>query len=412
MVCFKKEHCRLCESTSLQSVIQLTPTPPGNHFVSKAQVGQEQTCYPLEVDFCQNCNHVQLAHVVDPKILYKNNYTYVSGTSQVFVKHLSDYANHITSRYSLPKTGLVLDIGSNDGTALSFFKNKGYRTLGIDPATEIVQRANELGIETLCEFFSEAIAQKYRPDYGQAHLISSHNTCAHIDDLVSVVKGAKYWLAKDGLFVIEVGYFLDVFENIWFDTIYHEHVDFHTVAPLVKFFDRLDMEVIAVERVSPQGGSIRVITQHKAGPYQKDNSVEKLIALEQEKGLDKAVTLINMQKNIERVKHNLSKLIASIKNKGQRIAAYGAPTKAVTLLSHFELASALDFLVEDNPLKQGLFSPGYHIPVLPAEAIYEKKPDFLLVLAWNFSASIIEKHELFREQGGKFILPMPEATIV
>ncbi len=410
--CYKKQECRLCTSTQLETVVKLTPTPPGNHFVTAAQLDEEQKSYPLELDFCHDCKHVQLAHAVDPKILYQKNYTYVSAISPVFVEHLQEYCHSIRQRYELPKGSFVLDIGSNDGTALSFFKEAGYKTLGIDPATEVVEGANQRGIETLCEFFNLAMAKQYAPQYGRAQLINSHNACAHIDDLVSVIEGVKYWLAKDGLFVMEVGYLLDIYQNAWFDTIYHEHVDFHSVMPLPGFFKRFGLEVIAVERISPQGGSIRVIVQHDNGPHQPDGSLEELLAFEHQIGLDKAETFKQFAAHIQQVKQQLREIILALKTQGKSIAGFGAPTKATTLLAHFELVDALDFLVDENPLKQNLFSPGTHIPVYSADAIYERKPDYLLILAWNFAPNIMQRFNAYLEQGGQFVLPMPIPKIV
>jgi len=211
---------------------------------------------------------------------------------------------------------------------------------------------------------------------------------------------------------MEVGYLLDIYENTWFDTIYHEHVDYHTVAPLVPFFKRFNMEVIHAERISPQGGSVRVIVQHKNGPFSVDDSVGELVSLEQNKGLDQTETFKNFGTHINQIKKRLSEIIVTLKAKGKSIASFGAPTKATTLLSHFELADHLDFLVDDNPLKQGLHTPGSHIPVCSADALYEQKPDYLLILAWNFAQNIMEKHQAYLKQGGQFILPMPEPKIV
>ncbi len=408
---YKKECCRLCESRNLERVIALTPTPPGNHFVSQSALGQPQTAYPLEVYFCSDCHHLQLGHVVHPEILYQRNYSYVSGISPVFVKHLEEYAAYVVKRFALPRNGLVVDVGSNDGTALRFFKQAGYKILGLDPAIEIVQRANEDGIETLCEFFSLGVAKKCEKTYGKAILINAHNTCAHIDDLKSVFEGVKYWLADDGLFVVEVGYLLDVIQNAWFDTIYHEHLDFHSIEPLVAFFRRLGFEVIAAQRISPQGGSIRLISQKAGGPRESDGSVDELIRLERAAGLHLAGTFRQFGEKINRIGADLSKLIRGLKERGATIAGFGAPTKATTLLTHFQLGQVLEFLVDDNPLKQNLYSPGHHIPVVSAEELYRRKPDYLLILAWNFAENIMERHKAFRAHGGRFILPMPEPKI-
>lgn len=408
---YQKTTCRLCESADLTLVLSLTATPPGNNFVTAANRGKPQAAYPLALNMCESCKHVQLTHCVDPVILYQTNYSYVSGTSPVFVAHLRDYADLITGQYAFAPGALAVDIGSNDGTALRFFKDKGFRTLGVDPATEVVQIANARGIETICDFFNYEVAERNRRVFGPAKLINSHNTCAHIDDLESVIRGVEHWLDDDGLFVMEVGYFLDVYENGWFDTIYHEHVDFHTVIPLVPFFQRHGLQIIDVQRVSPQGGSIRVIAQKAGGLHPVRASVEALSQLERDRGLDLHETLMAFGVKIDGIKHRLGDMIAALKANGKSIAAFGAPTKATTLLSHFNLAYALDFLVDDNPLKQNLFSPGYHIPVLPASAIYERRPDYVIVLAWNFAADIIRKHSAYLAQGGQFILPMPEPVI-
>jgi len=370
-----------------------------------------QRAYPLDLEFCYDCHHVQLGHVVAPEILYQKNYSYVSGTSPVFVKHLHDYASFVVERFNLSRQGLVLDIGSNDGTALSFFKDAGYEVLGVDPATEIVEIANRKGIETLCEFFGLEVAKKYAAKYGKAHLINSHNACAHIDDLQSVIAGVEHWLADDGIFVVEVGYLLDIVQNGWFDTIYHEHVDFHSVDPFVAFFRRCGLEMIFAQRVSPQGGSIRLVAQKIGGPRKVDPSVGELTRLEHAAGLDHVETFRNFARRIDQIGAQLSQLIRGLKQQGATIAGFGVPTKATTLLSYFQLGQALDFLVDENPLKQNLFSPGHHIPVYSAEELYRRRPDYLLILAWNFADNIMQRHRAYLEQGGQFILPMPEPKI-
>ena len=230
--------------------------------------------------------------------------------------------------------------------------------------------------------------------------------------LVSAEPVALIGAADDGLFVIEVGYLLDVYENAWFDTIYHEHLDFHSLAPLVTFFSKLGMQVVDVQRVSPQGGSIRVITQRAGGSRQVRKSVSELVALEKRVGLDRAETFVAFDERIKLVKRQLRELVNGLKSQGKSIAGYGAPTKATTLLTHFELGNVLEFLVDDNPLKQGLLSPGHHIPVVSAQEMYDRRPDFVLILAWNFAENIMQQHQRYRDQGGSFILPMPEPRIV
>lgn len=408
-----RDTCRMCLSKMLQCVVELTPTPPGNNFLEEDEIGQDEAKYPLELYFCKKCHHLQLGHVVDPGTLYQNDYSYVSATSSQFVKHLSDFASFAIDKFGLKKNNRVIDIGSNDGTCLRFFKNNGMRVLGVDPATNIANKATASGIETIADFFSLPLAQRIKQEHGSANFITSHNACAHIDDLDSVIAGVEHLLSDDGVFSMEVGYLYDVYTNTWFDTIYHEHLDYHSVEPLKHLFSRFNMEVISVKRISPQGGSIRVMTQKVGGKHSKDETESELIKLEKSSGLDKAETFTMFSGHINEVRDELNKLIKELKETGKTIAGFGAPTKATTLMAHFNLGkNELDFIVDDNPLKQNLYSPGSHIPVYSADTIYEKKPDYLLVLAWNFAEPIMKNHQRYLEQGGKFILPMPKPQVV
>ena len=410
---YQRTRCRMCDASDLVRVLSLTPTPPGNSFLKKSEIGKSEPRYPLDLYFCNDCHHVQLGHVVDPRILYQNDYTYVSGTSAHFVRHLEDYAADMVRRFALQEGALVSDIGSNDGTCLRFFKQHGMNVIGVDPAVQIAQAATKDGIETIGTFFSHSLAQDLRKKYGPAAFITSHNACAHIDQLDDVMRGVSHWLEDNGVFVLEVGYFVDVYQNLWFDTIYHEHLDFHTVGPFDKLFSRTGMKLISVERVSPQGGSIRVIAQKMGGSLEMDDSVRDLIGLERKLGLDKPSAFDRFSQRIEAVGERLRGLLETLKGDKKSIAAYGAPTKATTLLSKFGVGGeSLDFIVDDNPLKQGLYSPLSHIPVLPTEELYRRRPDFLLILAWNFADPIMKIHKAYSDQGGRFILPMPEPRIV
>jgi len=408
-----RESCRICEKKLLTKVMSLTPTPPGNDFLTKNELGRSEPTYPLDLYFCEECYHIQLGHVVDPKILYQKNYSYVSSTSANFVSHLENYAIDMIKRFGLKKEDLVADIGSNDGTCLSFFKDFGMSVVGVDPANEIADIATKNGIETVDDFFGYELSINLRNKYGAAKYITSHNACAHIDNLIDVIKGVEHWLSEDGIFVMEVGYFVDVYSNTWFDTIYHEHVDYHTVRPLERLFSRVGMEIIAVERISPQGGSIRVMVQKQQGLFDRDTSVDELIALESNLGLDRAETLQKFDHKISQVRNKLKDLIYSVKEDGKNIVGFGAPTKATTLMAHFGLnENVLDFIVDDNPLKQGLYTPITHIPILPSNALYEYKPDYVLILAWNFAEPIMSMHKKYSEKIGKFILPMPNPEII
>ncbi len=409
--CHRRTTCRLCGGSDLVEVLKLQPTPPANAFVPSNLVGTTQTVYPLDVFFCESCGHVQLLDVVDPKILFEN-YVYVSGTSPVFVKHFEDYAHDILDRFVPPDDSLAVDIGSNDGTLLSFFQKAGHKVLGIDPAKDIAARATDNGIETRCDFFTYELSESLKERYGAAHIITANNVFAHADDLTGIVKGIRNLLATDGVFVFEVSYLVDVFEKTLFDTIYHEHVAYHSVKPLQQFFASNGMELIRVERIGSHGGSLRGVAQIAGAGRPVDASVENLIELEASLGLDKADTLRAFGQQIETIKTELTDILHDLKARGKAIAAFGAPAKATTLMYHFGIGSDLiDFIVDDSPLKQNLFSPGMHIPVLPSSALYDQKPDAVVILAWNFAEPIIKNHKEYLDDGGQFIVPLPTISL-
>ncbi len=410
--CYRRDACRLCGSNRLKSILTLTPTPPANAFVDSSQLNLPQLVFPLDLFFCDDCTHAQLLDVVDPQVLF-SDYVYVSGTSQVFVSHFKEYATTISDKYaSKTKKQLVIDIGSNDGTLLEQFKNIGFNVLGIDPARKIAQQASANGIKTVPAFFSKNLAEKIKTEYGQAHLVTANNVYAHADDLIDITRGIRTLLKPNGVFVFEVSYLVDVFEKTLFDTIYHEHLAYHCVRPLVKFFAAQDMQLVAAKRTEAHGGSLRGIVQLAGGIHKADSSVDSLIALEKSLGLDKVETLQAFGSKIENVKYELTNYLHSLKAQGKSVAGFGAPAKATTLMYHFSIGpDIVEFIVDDNPLKQGLFSPGMHIPILPTAAIYEKKPDAIIILAWNFAEPIIKNHAKFLNMGGEFIVPLPTVKI-
>jgi SAM-dependent methyltransferase len=392
-------------------VLSLAPTPPANAFVPPAERDVEQTRFPLDVHFCEDCFHVQLLDIVDPRVLFEN-YVYVSGTSPAFVAHFEAYAKDVTERFRVPQGALVFDIGSNDGTLLRCFKNLGARVLGVDPAIKIAEEATRAGIETVAGFFTPKLAGALRSERGPARVVTANNVFAHIDNLNGVVEGVRTLLAPDGVFVFEVSYLVDVYEKTLFDTIYHEHLDYHSVKPLVRYFQQTGMELIEALRVPSHGGSLRGIAQLKGGPHSVGPSVAEAVANEERLRIDKAETFQQFGRNIDQLKKNLGTLLRRLRAEGKTIAGFGAPAKATTLMHHFELGPDLiDFIADDSPLKQGLLTPGYHVPVLPPQAIYDKKPDYVLLLAWNFAGPIMTKHKAYQDQGGHFIVPIPQIEV-
>ncbi len=408
---FQRDTCRLCDGRALKFVISFGKTPLANAFLRKEQLSEPEHKFPLDLFLCEDCGHLQLLDVVNPEILFLN-YLYVSSTSPSFVEHFRLYAEDLMHRYMVKPGSLVVEIGSNDGILLRHFKKHAVRVLGVDPAVDIAQAATASGIETIPGFFTLEIARRIRKDHGGAAVVAANNVFAHADDLREIVKGVKHLLAADGIFVFEVSYLLDVYEKTLFDMTYHEHVSYHSVKPLSLFFQHEEMELIEAIRVPTHGGSLRGIAQLKGGPHQKQSSVEELLRREGAVKLDKAETFIQFGKNIAGLKHALKKLLLDLKSQGKRIAGFGAPAKLTTLMHHFEIsADIVEFVVDDSPLKQNLYTPGYHIPVVPDSHMYQARPDYVLILAWNFAESIITKHKAFLQQGGHFIIPLPVLKI-
>jgi SAM-dependent methyltransferase len=408
---FRRDHCQLCGSRDLTLILSLAPTPPANAFVPESALDEEQACFPLDVFHCEECHHTQLTDVVDPAVLFEN-YVYVSGTSPAFVRHFEEYAATVVDRFSPPADGLVVDIGSNDGTLLRFFQNAGMQVLGVDPAREIAATATAGGIETLPDFFTPTLAREIVNARGKAAVVTANNVFAHADDLKSIAEGIAAMLAPGGVFVFEVSYLVDVFEDVLFDTIYHEHMAYHAVGPLQRFFRGIGLELFAAERIPSHGGSLRGYVQLADGPHQHDGSIDSLLAVERALRLDSSATLKDFGARIDKLGQTFTALIRELQSEGKSIAGYGAPAKATTLLYHFGIApGTLEFIVDDSPLKQGLYSPGLHIPVVPAEILLEKQPDILVILAWNFAEVIMEKNADFAKKGGRFLVPVPEVRL-
>ncbi len=408
-----REDCRVCGSRRIRQVLSLGKTPLANEFVRREEVGKPQDRFPLDVNQCEACGHVQLADVVDPERLFRN-YVYVSSTASSFVEHFRRYAEEVIQRAQLQPGSKVLEIGSNDGTFLRWFREAGMTVLGVDPAEAIAAEASRQGIRMVPEFFDLALARRLREQGWEVSVVAANNVFAHVDDLHDLLEGVACLLRPDGLFVFEASYLLDVVGKGLFDTVYHEHLSYHSVKPLVGLFERHGMELIDVVRVETHGGSIRGLAKKRGAAWRRQSRVEELIALEQACELYDVATYTRFAERNQGLKEKLAGLLFELKANGKQVAGYGAPAKATTLMFHFGIGSeALDYIVDDSPWKQGLYTPGHHIPIVDSSYLYDegKRPDYLLILAWNFAGGIIERHRAFRESGGRFIVPLPEVEI-
>lgn len=402
--------CRLCGSTDLIEVLSFGETPMANSYLATADLDTPELFAPLVVNACVSCKLVQLRDVVDPEVLF-GNYLYVSGTSPVFVAHFADYAKTVAERFSLTGDSLVVDVGSNDGVLLSHFKRLGMKILGIDPAQNIAAEATKNGIPTVPEFFMPETARRIRGEHGEASVITANNVFAHTDDVIGFVESVKELLAPDGVFIFENQYLKDLVEKNLFDMIYHEHLCYYHLTPLVPFFKRLGLRVFDVEQVPTHGGSIRVFVGWEDNPHQTSARVGEM--LEKETALNDVSTYRALGERIQGIGRELRELLGKFRREGKRIIGYGAPAKATTLCYALGIdGTMLDYVIDDSPLKQGLYMPGTHIPIKDSSALYSDKPDCALILAWNFADSIVKNHQQFVKNGGVFIVPVPAPRIL
>ena len=407
-----KTDCRLCGSSSLDHVLPIRPSPIGDAFVSAERRGEPQDLYPLDCYLCLDCGHLQNLDVVDAGILFRD-YTYRTSVSLGLVEHFKRYAHSVVQSLGIAKGGLVVEMGSNDGSLLKAFRNEGMRVQGIDPARDIAASATAEGVPTVADFFTSELARKIRGEQGSAALLCANNVFAHIDNMSDVVKGIRLLLADDGVFVFEVSYIVDMIDNMVFDTIYHEHVSHHALTPLETFLNRHDMTLFDVARTATKGGSIRAFAQPKTtGARPRSAELSKLLAEEARRGITKPRIYRDWFAAIENRKRKVLAYLDKAIAEGKTVAAYGASTTTTTLLYHFELEKRIKFIVDDNPLKQGRFSPGAHLPVLPSSELATKRPDIIVILAWIYAEPILKRNQAYVDAGGRFLVPLPEPKII
>ncbi len=406
---FLRKTCRACGSPELVSILNLGMQPPANAFVKTEDFGSEEV-FPLELFFCRTCTLVQLLHIVSPELLFRN-YLYVSSTSPVFKSHFESYASFIFSEYLKPGQ-LAVDIGSNDGILLKPLKESGARVLGVDPAVDIARRATLDGIPTLPHFFSPLIAGVVKKRLGTAQVITANNMFAHTDDMDVVLQGVLDLLAPGGVFIVEVAYIKDFLEQSLFDTVYHEHVSYYSVRSLSEMVQIRGFEIIDVIRVETHGGSLRVVMSPIRDGRKSSSSVNLFLKEEEKAGVGVESTYHEFAEKVLRNRADLINLLQNLKDQGKNIIGYGAPAKGNTLLNYCGIGmNLLDYIVDDSSFKQGLFTPGMHIPVVSFEKLVTHPPDYVLILAWNFADAIIRKSSVILPEGTKFIIPVPKAII-
>ena len=405
--------CRICQSRNLQNIIDLGFHPPSDAFLTSEELKKPEISHPLRVLLCDKCGLWQLDYVVDPEILYQRSYPYESSTTRTGRKHFHDMAKEICDKYETPKGSLAVDIGSNVGVLLQGFETVGMKTLGVDPAFDMARIANQNGILTIADFFTRDLSKKIAKQYGKAHAITATNVVAHINDIHNLVSGVKNLLAPTGVFVIEAPYLVDLVQKNEYDTIYHEHLSYLSAKPLVGLFKSHDMELIDAEKQNIHGGTMRYFIAHK-GKYKVSPVIKKLIAAENKFGIyDINFLKKTFVKAVEKQRADLVELLMKLKKEGARIVGVSAPAKGNTLLNYCKIDNQyLDYISEKAKIKVGLYTPGTHIKIENDDKLLKDRPDYALILAWNFAEEIMGNLKEFKKKNGRFIIPIPKPVIV
>lgn len=403
--------CRSCGSSSGREVLDLGLQPLANNLllVPPQETGEEPR-FPLIVDVCNDCFLMQLRELVPPVRLF-SEYLYFSSFSDAMLHHAREAVESHSSDYSLGDKSLVIEIASNDGYLLQYFKQMGIPSLGIEPASNIAQVAKEEGIDTRVEFFSKALAVNLVEEGKKADLILGNNVFAHVPDVNDFVAGVAVLLKSDGVAVLEFPWGHEMIRHLEFDTIYHEHVYYFNALALVPLFRSHGLEIFRIEKLPIHGGSLRIHAS-KAGTREVESSVHAIVEEETAAGATTTDYYEKFSSAVVALKKGLLDLLANLKKKGYSIAAYGASAKGSTLLNYCGIGrETLSFIVDRSTYKQGKFSPGMHLPILAPEALLEKRPDYTLLLTWNFADEILAQQQEYRDAGGRFIIPIPQPRI-
>lgn len=407
----ENSRCRSCGSDQLQPVIDLGSQPLANNLLNPGDIGKVEPRFPLAVSVCTSCWLMQITHIVPPVALF-SDYVYFSSFSDQMLRHAREASLRYIDEKQLCPSSLVVEVASNDGYLLKNFVAAGVPCLGFEPAANVAEVARANGVETQCEFFGETTAATVQSTRGGADLILGNNVFAHAPDTNDFVAGLKSLLKPDGWVVLEFPYGVEMIDHVEFDTIYHEHVFYFTLTPLIPLFARHGLEVFHVEKLEIHGGSLRLFACHR-GAVSVRASVGALLAEESARGVSSPAYYERFSTRALKVKEDLIHFLREKQASGERVAAYGASAKGSTLLNYVgDAASSLEFIADRSVHKHGKLSPGLHIPIVPAEALQVRQPDYALLLTWNFAAEILAQQSAYRDKGGRFAIPIPDLKVV
>lgn len=410
----KRETCRGCGSDRIVLSVPLAKVPvisPNVGDVPDAGRDAQEVVAPLDNYLCLDCGLIQLLHVVDPSLIYRN-YLYRTAVSLGLARHFAGLAQSVRERVALSGDDLVVEFGSNDGTLLAEFKKAGLRVCGVDPAREIAREATARGIPTRADFFGVELAQKILAELGPAKAIVCNNVLANIDNLADIFQGVKRLLAPEGCFVFETQYALDVFDKFLLDVIYHEHISCFSVKPLEIILPRFGLQLVRAERIPTKGGSIRIWVQHAGGPIPRDPAVQELVDLEIRSGLYDLDKHRAFSERVSQNKGKLHDLILAEQAKGSKVAGFGTSVGCAALIHQFELEDKLEALFDDQPFKRNLEGPGYHLPVYRGDALDSVDYGLVVILAWRYASEIMRRHSAYLEKGGRAVVVLPDIVVL
>lgn len=405
-------NCRFCSTPLEHEWVDLGLSPISNAFISPDEASQDEPFYPLRVFVCSDCFLVQLEEFESPAEIF-SDYVYFSSYSDSWLAHARQFVIGAAERFELGPDSLVIEVASNDGYLLQYFKEQDVPVLGIEPASNVAKVARDAGIETIDEFFGVALAERLRDEGRVCDLLVGNNVLAHVPDINDFVGGLAIVLSKSGVLSVEFPHLLKLIEQTQFDTIYHEHFSYLSLLTVRRIFAHHGLQVFDVEELTTHGGSLRVTAHHTDGSHAQSAAVEKVLGDERNARLDSIDGYQNFSQKVSKIKDDLLQFLDGARSRGERVIGYGAPAKGNTLLNFCGIGpDSIQYTVDRSPYKQGRLLPGTHIPVHAPERIAETQPDYVLILPWNLQDEIVEQMSHVREWGGKFVVPIPELRVI